>query len=481
MTQSVPASLSSQLTAAGQSHLIEYCERLSPPDAQRFTEELQSVDWDLVTRLVQQAFQTGVDESVVHLAQRATPPSHMIRLPRTADEQARWRDARERGWNWLRAGKVGMVVVAGGQGTRLGSSDPKGMFPIGPLTGKSLFQWFCEGMRKRRSQTGQPIPYAVMTSAATHIQTAAFLKQHDYFGLPATDVQLFQQGHLPAVDSQTGQVLLSGPAQMALSPDGHGGMLAGLSKSRILSDWAARGIETIFYHQIDNPSTPLCDPAFIGFHLETGAEVSTKVVAKKNAAERMGVVVDVDGVSRIIEYSDLPAEIAAATEPDGSLRIWAGNTAMHLFQREFLERALLDTQALPFHVAKKAVPHLNTAGELVQPTAANAFKFERFIFDVLPWAETALVVEGDRAAEFNPVKNREGSDSPETSKAALMAQHRQWLRAAGATVVDNIPVEISPLVALEASDLQGQLPAGLSIDAPLSVTPEQLELWNPTV
>lgn len=479
MSNSVPKTLSEGLAAAGQEHLLAHAATLSSASAANFTAQLASVDWILVARLARRALEGGKDqEDPRSLAPRAVPPRSVVRLPATPGDRERWQHAREHGEAWLRAGKLGVIVVAGGQGTRLGSSQPKGIYPIGPLSGKSLFQWFCEQLRARRERSGQPIPYAVMTSDATHQETAAYLASHDCFGLPADEVRLFRQGHLPAIDAETGRALLTAPGELALSPDGHGGMLAALANANILQDWAAQGIETLFYHQVDNPSTPLCDPAFIGLHLDAAADVSTKVVAKRSATEKMGVAVDVDGVTRIIEYSDLPADIAARTDSDGRLTIWAGNTAMHVLQREFLERALVDDRALPFHIARKVVPYVNDDGESVTPSEPNAFKFERFIFDVLPWAKTALIVEGDRAEEFNPVKNRDGDDSPETSRRALMAQHRRWLRRAGVLVDEAIPVEISPLVALGPDDLIGRIPPGAVISKPLYLTESRMQEFH---
>ncbi|OYW16892.1 MAG: hypothetical protein B7Z55_13630, partial [Planctomycetales bacterium 12-60-4] len=255
MTQpnNIPKPLADCLISTGQGHLLEHAGALPSALQANFLADLQSIDWDLVSRLTQSALRgdgTGADTQR-SLASRAVPPRSVVRLPSTPLEHEHWRRAAVRGESWLCAGKVGVVVVAGGQGTRLGSSEPKGMFPIGPLSGKSLFQWFCEQLRARREHSGQPIPYAVMTSDATHDDTAAFLATHDDFGLPADEVRLFRQGHLPAIDAETGRVLLAAPGLLALSPDGHGGVLAALAKAGILQDWAEQGIETLFYHQVD--------------------------------------------------------------------------------------------------------------------------------------------------------------------------------------------------------------------------------------
>ena len=384
----------------------------------------------------------------------------MIRLPDSPAARTAWRAARDRGEAALRAGKVAAILVAGGQGTRLGSDLPKGMFPIAPISGKSLFQLFAEQVQARGWRCGVSIPYAIMTSDATHEETVRYWEQQRFFGLSAQDVRFFCQGNMPAVDEATGHALLAGPGQLALSPDGHGGLLAALQQSGLLDGFAARGIETLFYHQVDNPTTIVCDPAFLGWHLQESADVSTKVVAKVSAAEKMGVAVTVDGVTQVIEYSDLPPDVAAQVDEHGQLRIWAGSTAMHVFQREFLERMAGDESALPFHIARKAVPYWTANAGVVTPDQPNALKFERFIFDVLPRAKRALIVEADRAAEFNPVKNKDGADSPETARAGLQALYRSWLRAAGATIGDDVPIEISPLAALEAEDLVNRICPG---------------------
>jgi UDP-N-acetylglucosamine/UDP-N-acetylgalactosamine diphosphorylase len=194
--------------------------------------------------------------------------------------------------------------------------------------------------------------------------------------------------------------------------------------------------------------------------------VSTKVVAKTSAEEKMGVAVSVDGRSKIIEYSDLPDDIARQTDGDGNLLLWAGNTAIHAFQLEFLRRIAESHDRFPFHIARKAVPFLESDGRTVAPDQPNALKFEQFIFDLLPLAEGSLIVEADRAAEFNPVKNKEGADSPETSRAALQALHRRWLREAGAILDDGMPVEICPSFALDSEEVARRVQPGIRFDSP---------------
>ncbi len=331
----------------------------------------------------------------------------------------------------LRAGKVGAILVAGGQGTRLGFDKPKGMYPIGALSHAPLFQILAQQLLARSRRAAAPIPYFIMTSDATHDETVAFFGEHKNFGLPAGDVFFFQQGNMPAVDAASGKLLVASDQTLSTSPDGHGGMLTALAKSGLLAEMNRRGIEYLHYHQVDNPTAIVCDPVFLGFHAELGCDMSVKVVAKRSAAERMGVAVDVDGVTQIIEYSDLPLDVARKTDAAGALLLWAGSTAIHVFTRAFLDRLVEHGDALPFHVAHKKVPYCDADGKLVNPERENAYKFERFIFDALPLAKRALVLETDRAREFNPVKNASGDDSPETARAALASLFHGWLRAAG--------------------------------------------------
>jgi UDP-N-acetylglucosamine/UDP-N-acetylgalactosamine diphosphorylase len=459
-------SLAAELRDAGQAALWEHAEQLAEPQRSMFLVQLREVDWRHIARLYQAAVAPGPETDAIRdKARRAQPPERLIRLDDVTAEHIR--QARARGEAALRAGVVAAMVVAGGQGTRLGSQAPKGLLPIGPLSGKSLFQGFAEQVVARGRRYGARIPYLIMTSDATHADTVAFWREHGLFGLADEDVRFFCQGSLPAVDAATGRALLAAPGQLALSPDGHGGLLAALQRSGLLRELAARGIETLFYHQVDNPTTIVCDPVFLGWHLLKGAEVSTKVVAKRSAEEPMGVAVTVDGVTQIIEYSDLPREVAAQVDSAGRLRIWAGSTAIHAFQRDFLEQAAADPRGLPFHIARKVVPYWTPETGYVEPSAPNAFKFERFIFDVLPWARQPLMVEVDRSAEFNPVKNRTGADTPETARAAVQAVYRRWLREAGAIIGDDVPIEISPLVALDVDEVRAKVAPGTAFTHPV--------------
>ena len=436
-----------------QEHLLDGWESLSGPQQEAFGEQLRSIDWALLSQLRQEVVATSTAVIPGSRAERAKPPQGLLRLPRSPDETTAWNNAITHGEELLHAGRVGVLLVAGGQGTRLGITTPKGMFPIGPVTGKSLYQLLSEQVLARGKRYGKSLPYYIMTSQATHDPTVAFWKEQQHFGLDPQDVRFFRQGNMPAVDAQSFRLLCSGPGQLALSPDGHGGVLQALLRANLFTEMRERGIDYLYYHQVDNPFAIVADPAFLGWHLLQQSEMSTKVVAKTGSREKMGVVVDIDSVTQIVEYSDLPNHVADRCDSHGQLELWAGSTAMHVFNRDFLERMAHTSQALPYHIARKVVPYYEPGKEIVVPSSPNAFKFERFIFDILPHARNPLVLEADRTREFNPVKNATGVNSPEDVQQSLVAMYRAWLDEAKISHDPQRPVEISSWAALDRADV----------------------------
>ncbi|HEV8062392.1 MAG TPA: UDPGP type 1 family protein [Gemmataceae bacterium] len=451
-------SIREKLQKYDQAHLLAHWHGLDEEERQLLLAEIAALDLDVVRTL----FQERDKVYEVPSEDRITPAPV---LPESAGTSA----TRSRGENMLASGKVAVLVVAGGQGSRLGFEHPKGMFPIGPVTQRSLFQIHVEKVRALQNRYGGSIPFLVMTSPATDEETKQFFREHGYFGLPESDVHFFRQGTMPAVDLATGQLLMDAPHQLFASPDGHGGMLAALAGSGLLRRLLDRGIEALYYFQVDNPLVKIADPAFLGMHAENAAEISLKIVPKEDPLDKLGNLVLIDGRCSIIEYSDLPEALGAKRTPEGKLWIWAGSPAIHIFDMAFLERMTGQGVRIPFHIARKKVPYLDKEGRLVQPECENALKFERFIFDLLPLADRCLLVETSRRKEFMPLKNGSGSDSPETVRQALTNLYASWLEKAGMRVPRtekgdvDIPVEISPLFALDADELKRRLPAGWSL------------------
>jgi UDP-N-acetylglucosamine/UDP-N-acetylgalactosamine diphosphorylase len=459
-----------RLRDAGQEHLLQFWDELSADGQARLAVQLENVRFDLIDQLV-----AGHDDAPdwSELASKANPP-RAIRLESAGNEFSPT-EARQRGEAALQAGQLGLILVAGGQGTRLGFDHPKGMFELGPVSNRTLFQMLFERLRAISRRHDVRIPMYLMTSPATDAETIAFLNQNDRFGLDDAELKVFCQGTMPAVDAQTGKLLLAEPGSLALSPDGHGGTLPAFCGSGCMADSVERGIEHLFYCQIDNPLAQICDPTLIGYHLLAESDMTTQVVRKREATERVGNVVELDGRTQIIEYSDLPDRYARQTNDDGSLRLWAGNLAIHIFRRQFLEDAAGQAAALPFHRALKKVPYIDSDANFTQPSSANAIKFERFIFDLLPVARNAIVVESRASEAFAPVKNANGaaSDTPQHAQTAMLAYDRALMTEAGAEIDPGVAVEVSPLFALDASDARAKIQPGQRISKPTYFAPTE--------
>lgn len=460
-----------KLRPVNQEHLIQFWDQLSAQERDRLAAQIQNIDFEEFNQLRIEHAGNQIGDGAAKqfwrdVASRSTQPK-AIRLGKDHPQFTR-ADALKRGEAALRQGKIGMILVAGGLGTRLGFDLPKGMFPLGPVSKRPLFQILIDQLRAVAKRYGTRIPLFVMTSPATHDVTEKFLAENDRFGLPAEDLQLFQQGTMYAVREANFEIVLSAPGEIFTGPDGHGGMLKALVKTGVLDDAKQRGIEHFFYGQIDNPLLAVCDAELLGSHVLAGSELTTQVVAKVDPKEKVGIVVEVDGRTQIIEYVDLPDDLTQERLPDGTLRFWAGNIAVHVFDVDFLRRTASMGGALPFHTSQKKVPYVDPAGELVNPTAPNAIRFERFIFDLLPHATTALVVEVDKAEAFAPVKNddKAPSDSPTTARAAMVAKSAKLLAEAGVAIDSGVDVEVNPMWAIDSLEAQAKLGGKARITSP---------------
>jgi UDP-N-acetylglucosamine/UDP-N-acetylgalactosamine diphosphorylase len=469
MTPTTKETLISTLARHGQEQLLAFWDRLNGVQQQDLAAQIGRIDFALLDRLFSHRLDQG---DVRTLANRAAPPP-AIRL-NSANNPFTVQQAQEKGRNALAAGHIGTMLVAGGQGTRLGFDHPKGMYAIGPVSGRTLFEIHVEKIVATSRRYGVKIPLFLMTSPKTHDETVAFFKQHDRFGLPEDDLIIFCQGTMPAVDAETGKVLLESPHRIAVSPDGHGGMLTALNASGGLANARQRGIRHLFYFQVDNPLVDICDPDFIGYHILANSELTSQVIAKRDPLDKVGNVVEVDGRLHVIEYSDLPDDVANRRNADGSLEVWAGSIAVHIMDVSMLGRLADSADGLPFHYAHKKVTYIDTSGwddsstvvptmgRQIKPEKPNAIKFERFIFDLMPLSNNALVVEIDQNEGFGPLKNASGAafDTPEMVRSMMIAKHRRWLKQAGVEVGEGVAVEISAMFALDAEEVAKKIARG---------------------
>ncbi len=434
---------------AGQGQVFAFFDALAG-DAQRaLLEQAAEIDLDEVARLNRTLIAPGAAAGV-DLTGLAPAPYEP--LPEHGGDAHRWGAAKAAGEAALRNGRVAAFTVAGGQGTRLGYDGPKGTFRVTPVHQKPLFQVFAEKILAAGHRYGRPLHWFIMTSHANHAATEAFFTEHRCFGLDPARVHFFRQGRMPAVGFD-GKILLEAKDALALAPDGHGGSLRALERSGALDLMQRERIDIISYFQVDNPLVRCIDPAFFGWHILAGSEMTSKMVPKAYAEEKVGHFCMQAGRLVVVEYSDLPLAVQRETDAAGRLRYPAGSIAIHVLDREFVRRMAVGGEgaALPFHRADKKILTLDAAGRPLLSEKANGVKFEMFVFDALPFARHPLVVETRRADDFSPVKNATGLDSPQTCRDDQLRQFARWLHAQGATLetdatgLPRAPLEVSPL------------------------------------
>lgn len=448
--------LAARLNAIGQAHVFKFWQELTPDEQAEFAKQLESLDWNLIDHLVQNIVR---HPQKFELKGDVQPAPYYENKPADAALQQKRADAMRRGVELLRAGKVAAFVVAGGQGTRLGWEGPKGTYPSTPVKKKSLFQCFAEHLLALGKRHGKDVPFYIMTSPQNDQATREFWQQHNYFGMKPANVMFFPQDQMPAIGFD-GKVLLERKDSLALSPNGHGGSIMALWKSGAIADMKKRGITQISYFQVDNPIVRCIDPVFIGLHDLDGAQMSSKMLPKAFPKEKLGNFCLIDGKMTVIEYSDLPDELAEQRLPNGDLRFRAGSIALHAIRVDFVEAMNKEGFALPFHRAEKKIACIDMeTGAPIKPEKPNAVKLETFVFDALPLTDKSIIYETDRLDEFAPIKQAEGIDSPATSAAWTTKRNAMWLQQAGVKIPRDekgeadCVIEISPIFALYAEDI----------------------------
>ena len=404
----------------------------------------------------------------------------MIPIPRGAEGLAAEARAREAGEDLLREGRVALVLLAGGQGTRLGFDGPKGDFPFAPITGRTLFAHHAAKVAALRARYGSaaalvrhdlarrttPPPARASPARGTSGSTPRRWSSSSRARCPPSTARRARSCWRRRIGSRS-------------PPTATAGCWPPCRRAGLVERMRAEGLTTIYTFQVDNPLVRVARPALLGYHALAGAEMSSVVVRKVGPAERMGVVARVGGRTALVEYSDLPDVLAERREPDGELTFWAGSIAVHCLAVDLVERLTAGGGAgLPHHRADKRVAHLDAAGALVEPEAPNAVKFETFLFDALPLAERTVTVEAAREDEFSPIKNARGDDSPATARRDLNRLYARWLEAAGVAVPRDAAgeprydLEVDPRLALDADELRARLPAGLTeVAGPLALEP----------
>ncbi len=452
------SSIREELAAHDQQHLLAFYDELAPEQQERLGDQLEQIDFGRLDGLIDRHVRQPAEPTV---ASDLEPASFYSRDPGDTYDADHYRRI---GQDLIRAGKVAAFCVAGGQATRLGWGGPKGTFPATVVTGKPLFRVLAEQVVATRERYGVVIPLYVMTSPLNDAATRAFMQDNNCFGLLRRNLFMFPQGLVPSFSAKTGRLLLADKGTVATNPDGHGGSLRALAASGALDDMRARGVEHISYFGVDNPLIKAIDPLFLGLHAEapdSSAEISSKMVEKTQPDEKVGVFCRADGKTTVVEYINLPQDLAGKRRDDGRLCFNAGNIANHILSVQFVvELNSGGSFALPFHPALKTVPYVDPdTGRTVEPSEPNAIKLESFVFDALPLARSPIVFETSRQEEFAPIKNATGEDSPATSHQLQSDRGGAWLESFGVTIPRDddghvaAAIELSPLTVLEREDL----------------------------
>ncbi len=392
-----------KLEKHGQSHLLNFVDELDQNEKQDYLAILDKLDLEQANNLFahRKEISTGQD--------KIEPMAYVDRLKLSDEQNTYYTNIGE---DILRSGKFASVTMAGGQGTRLGHSGPKGTYMVDVPNPKSLFEITCETLKRAYEKYNAYIPWYIMTSRENNEDTVAFFEANNYFNYPKEYVTFFKQGELPMI-GEDGKILLETKSRVREAADGHGGIFEAMNKNNVVKDMSARKVEWIFIGGIDNILLNIVDPLFIGMAADKGVKAASKTIVKANPSEKVGVFCKRNGRPSVIEYTEITEEMANLRDENGELLYGESHILCNLFNIAALE--LIGTEKLPYHPAYKKSSYIDENGLEVVPEAPNAYKFEAFIFDAFTKVDDMLLLRSIREHEFAPIKNKEGVDSVETA------------------------------------------------------------------
>ncbi|XP_055679262.1 UDP-N-acetylhexosamine pyrophosphorylase [Lutzomyia longipalpis] len=458
-TMTIFEKLKDQLSSHNQEHLVQFWDELTDEERRQLQEDISEFDLKEVQEIFRKAI-AGLKEANEKLDDRLQPIPENMYMSVKRTNPILLKEYENEGFRQVAQSHVGVLLMAGGQGTRLGFPHPKGMYDVGLPSCKTLFQIQAERIRKlerlAHDATGQEghIIWYIMTSEHTMEPTRKFFEKHDFFGLREEDIVMFEQGSLPCFDFD-GRIILDERHCLAKAPDGNGGIYRALSERGILRDMQSRGVLYLHAHSVDNILIRVADPIFVGYCVQQRAECAAKVVEKSQPNEPVGVVCIVDGKYQVVEYSEITSKSAEMRKPDGRLTFSAGNICNHFFTTAFLQRVATEHEKkLKLHVAEKKIPYVDADGVRRVPEKPNGIKVEKFVFDVFQFAEKFVVVEVERNEEFSALKNSDVAkkDCPSTARQDIFRLHRQFIETAGGSVDGDI-CEVSPLLSYAGEGL----------------------------
>ena len=424
-----------KLEKYNQAHLLKYYDELTEDAQKNLLDSIARLDLALLNQLYDDLVVNKTLEIKGTLAD--VEAKSLFAMDPTA-KQRYW----DLGMEALSQGKVAALLLAGGQGTRLGFDGPKGTFDLGLPSGWTIFRIHAERLKNISRRAGHPIPWYIMTSPGNNSATVEHFQANDYFGLNPSDVHFFTQTTLPSLD-MNGKLIMANKGVISSNPDGGGGCVKSLQAAGLLQDMKQRGIEQVFFFGVDNILARVCDPYFIGFARSENLDVSSKSVLKKTRDEKVGVFALRDGHPTVIEYTEVPPSLESGSASD-DFPYRSSNILMHVFKMSFIEKCLASKPE--YHSAHKKVDYLDETGAVVKPDKPNAYKFETFYFDLFKLGDGMSVLNVAREEEFSPVKNLEGDDSKDTALAMIYALHRKWLQNHGITTAENIELPMDQLI-----------------------------------
>ena len=392
------------LTQKDQLQLLSFYDTLTPEQQENLLAQIEGIDWSLLdvlkTHETVNARGTFAPLSAMELSQIDANRAHL----------------EEVGLQAIREGKVAAVLLAGGQGTRLGFDKPKGMYNIGVTRELYIFECLINNVMEIVKKAGAWIPFYIMTSDKNYDDTTAFLKEKNYFGYNAKYIHFFKQEMAPSVD-YNGKLLMEAPDRLSLSPNGNGGWFSSLCRYGYDKQMKEAGVEWLTAFAVDNVLQRIADPVFIGATIEKHCAVGSKVVRKAAPDEKVGVMCLEDGKPSIVEYYELTKEMMDAKNAKGDPAYNFGVILNYLFRVSDLERIV--GKNLPLHIVEKKIPYIDANGNLVKPEKPNGYKFEGLVLDMIHELDSCLPFEVVREKEFAPIKNATGVDSVESARELL--------------------------------------------------------------
>ena len=386
-----------------QEHLLKYYDELNEEQKKILINEILETDFELLNKLYNNI---GKEKHTEH---DITPVSYIDKSKLTKEKAEYYR---KKGEEAIKKNKYAVVIMAGGQGTRLGHNGPKGTFYLDLQPKKSLFEIFCDKLKEIKKKYNVTIPLYLMTSRENNNATKKFFEQNNYFNYSKSAVKFFIQGEIPMIDKE-GKVLLTENKLIKQAANGHGGIFEALFKNGIVDDFKKKGVEWVFIGPVDNPLVQMVDEIAIGYAEDKNLLALGKSIVKANPEEKVGVFCKKDGKPSVVEYTEISKEMAEKTDSKGELVYGESHINCNIFNIKGIEK--IGAKKLPYHTAFKKATYIDKNGKLVKPDAPNCYKFETFIFDSFENLDNMEVLRGKREEEFAPVKNKEGVDSPETA------------------------------------------------------------------